>query len=291
MFRIISMIVLLYSIQVVYGSGETREIDVNLKTMTPPNARGYLMPLMSSLAAGTNSSTAQTAEIKKGFEIYLGMKAMVAVIPDESRSFLAYLPETNSTKQTATIVGSTGNEEFPNGFNWNFVPVMIPQFHIGNIFGTQFTFRYLPSTKFHDKVGYFDLFGGGITHSLSQYLPPLPFDFAIQGFYQQTKLGNVFESNGVVYNFLASARISVLTFYGSLGYENTEFEVEYYYDPGDNQTPAVDIYPGLINFTESIDDRFRATIGLSLQFIIFNLNADYSFGNYQVATVGLGISI
>ncbi len=285
------MLVLLGSYQILSSSDDIREIEANLSTMTPANARGYLMPLMESYAANINRSTFHTAEIRKGFDIYIGMKAMVAIIPDQSRTFPAISHSTNSTKETATVVGLHGNDEFPDGFNWNVVPVMIPQMHIGNLFGTQVILRYLPTTKFDDKIGHLDVFGGGITHSLSQYLPGLPLQFAVQGFYQQTKLGNIFESTGTVYNFLASARFSGLTLYGGLGYENTDINVEYDYNPGEEQAAYTDTSPGRIKFTETFDDRFRATLGMSLQFIIFNLNADYSFGNFHVATVGLGISI
>lgn len=290
-FKILYILFLSCSYQILAGSDHTREIETNLSTLTQPNARGYLMPLMEAHIANINRSTYHTAEIENELDIYIGMKAMVTIVPDRSKTFAAESQTSDSGKRTATIVGTTGNDEFPDGFNWSVVPVMIPQMHIGNLYGTQFVFRYLPTTKFDDKIGNLDVFGGGITHSLSQYLPEFPLHLAVQGFYQQTKLGNVFESSGTMYNFLASARFSGLTVYGGIGYENTDINVEYEYNPGEEQAAFTDILPERIKFNESFDDQFRATLGMSLQFIIFSVNADFSFGNYHVASVGLGISI
>lgn len=290
-YSIVCMLVVLSSYQELNGSDDIRQIELNLRNLTPANARGYLMPLMESYAANISRSTFHTAEIRKGIVIYIGMKAIVAIIPDEYRTFPAESPYSNSTERTATVVGNQGNGDFPDGFNWKVVPVMIPQMNVGNIFGTQFFVRYLPSTKFDDKIGTLDVIGGGITHSLSQYLPSLPLNFAVQGVYQYAKLGDIFESTGTVYNFLASTRFAGLTLYGGLGYENTDLNVRYYYSPRDEQMSASDETTNRITFTESFEEHFRATVGMSLQFIIFNLNADYSFGDIQVATVGLGVSI
>ncbi len=288
---IVGLLIVLSSFQDLNGSDDLRVIELNLRNLTPVNARGYLMPLMESFSSNINRSTFHTAEIRKGFDIYIGMKAIAAIIPDEHRTFSAVSPASNSTEHTATVVGDQGNGDFPDGFNWKIVPIMIPQVNVGNIFGTQFFIRYLPSTKFDDKIGTLDVFGGGITHSLSQYLPEIPLYFAVQGLYQYAKLGTIFELTGTVYNFLASTRFAGLTLYGGLGYENTDLNVRYNYSPSTEQSATPDTTATRITFNESFEEHFRATVGMSLQFIIFNLNADYSFGNMHVATVGLGISI
>lgn len=290
-YGILCMLITITSSQVLVAEENAREIEVNLRSMTPENARGYLMPLMGSYAASINRSTFHTAELQKGLTIYIGMKAMMAIIPDASKTFPAVSPDNVSRQHTATVVGNSGNGQFPDGFNWNVVPVMIPQFQLGNFWGTQLLFRYLPTTKFDDKIGHLDVIGGGITHSLSQYLPELPVQFSVQGFYQYTKLGTNFESTGTLYNVIASTRFAGLTLYGGLGYEYTDVHVEYVYSPENNNEESLDISPVNKKFTESFEDHLRATLGLSLNFIIFNLNADYSFGEYHVATVGLGISI
>jgi len=286
---IICMLLLSLILQQAYGETDGREIEQNLYGLTPDNARGYLMPFMESYAASTLRSTYHTAEIDRGFNLYIGMKAMVAFIPDANKTFTAIPPNGQSPTRTATVVGDEGNEIFPNGFNWSFVPIMIPQLQISSFFGTEFTLRYLPATKFDDKIGDFNIFGGGITHSISQYLPKFPVQFSVQGFYQLTKLGDVFESTAASYNFIASTRFSGMTIYGGLGYEHTDIDVEYMYAPPPDLASSTP--PGMISFSESFEDRFRATFGMSLQFIIFNINADYSLGEYDVATVGLGISI
>jgi hypothetical protein len=279
------------SFQSLYGfDEEERQIEKNLRTLTPENARSYLMPLMETHTANINRATFHTAEVRSGFSLYLGMKAMAAIIPDIEKTYPAFSTTTNSIVNTATVVGNNGNNEFPDGFNWKVIPVMIPHLSIGNLFGTQIFFRYLPSTKFDDKIGDIDVFGGGITHSLSQYIPGMPIDFAVQGSFQYTKLGDMFESSGIVYNFLASAQFTGLTLYGALGFENSEVNVRYNYNSL-HQSSASDTSLERITFNETFEEYYRATMGMSLQFIIFIFNADFSFGNYNIASIGFGISL
>jgi hypothetical protein len=286
-----------------YGDESARDIDLRLRQLTPENAFGFLHPLMESFSANLNRASFHTAEIGKGLEIYIGMKGIVAVIPGEEKTYNAVSPYNGTIERTATVVGAEGStlqwdengmQRYPDGFNWNLVPVMIPQLHIGNFLGTQVFVRYLPSTKFDDKVGDLDILGGGITHSISQYLPSLPVQLALQGSYQYLKLGDLFEATGTAYTFIASTRFTGLTLYGGLAYETNDFTVQYTYEPdydiGEYTFGALQ-EPGRIEFQETFGDQLRATLGLSLRFIIFNLNADYSFGHYGVASIGLGISI
>jgi hypothetical protein len=286
-----------------YGDESARDIDLRLRQLTPENASGFLLPLMESFSANLNRASFHTAEIGNGLEIYIGMKGIVAVIPREEKTYNAVSPYNGTVQRTATVVGTEGStlrgdengmERYPDGFNWNLVPVMIPQLHIGNFLGTQVFVRYLPSTKFDDKVGDLDILGGGITHSVSQYLPRLPVQLALQGSYQHMKLGDLFEATGTAYSFIASTRFTGLTLYGGLAYETNDFSVQYTYDP-DHDTAGAGLGflqgPGQIELKETFEDQFRATFGMSLRFIIFNLNADYSFGHYGVVSIGLGILI
>jgi hypothetical protein len=283
-----------------------REIDERIRQLSQENAAGYLLPLLRSVAFNLNRSMYHTAEIKDGIDIYIGIKAMAAVIPTDDKTYSAVSPYDGSIVSTATIVGDQGaivqgdqspgeqNFQFPGGFRWNVIPIYVPQMHIGNVFGTQFVIRYLPTTKFDDKVGEIDVLGGGLQHSLSQYIPQFPLDVAVQGMYQSIKLGNILEGKGQSYNLIASKSFSGLTVYGGVGMETTDFSVRYEYDPLSlSGNPSVDS-PAImqnIQFDEVIEERFRGNLGISLRFIIFNLNADYTFGYYRVASIGLGIAI
>jgi hypothetical protein len=291
---LVSITLFIYSIfaQTAFSDSTTREIEDNLRNLTPDNARGYLMPLMYSIASGSHRATYHTAEIKKGLNVYVGLKAMVAFIPATDKSFVALSPVDGSSQRTATVVGASGSDPMPDGFNWNVIPVMIPQVHIGNLYGTQVMLRYLPSMKFDDKIGDLSVFGGGITHSVSRYLPRLPVQFAVQASYQYTSLGSIYESSGSAYNLLASTRYSGITLYSGFGYETSDVTIRYTYDPVHSvDAGTVFANTGRHNLRETIEDRLRATFGLSLQIIIFNVSVDYSFGEYQIATLGLGISI
>ena len=299
------LIVCMHPFQV-YATDNLRELDDRIRSLSQENAAGYLLPLMKSVAFNLNRSMYHTAEINDGIHIYIGIKTMAAVIPDGDKTFDAISPYDGSVVSTATVVGDQGaavhpnplstneNYQFPAGFKWNVIPFYVPQMHIGNVYGTQFVIRYLPSTKFDDKVGDIDVLAGGVQHSISQYFPRFPVDIAVQGMYQMIKLGSLLEGTGQSYNLIASKSFAGLTVYGGFGMEATDFSVRYDYNPASGTANPDVQSPGSvqrIEFDKLIEEHFRANLGLSLRFIIFNLNADYTFGYYKVASVGFGIAI
>ncbi len=283
------------------ASDDERKLDEQLSLLSRENAEGYINPLLKSIAFNLNRSLYHTAEIKGGTEIYLGLKAMAAVVPAHDKSYSAVSPIDGSQKTTATIVGGQGSSfdadrsvqgeenSFPDGFNWSVIPIYVPQLHIGNILGTQFIIRYLPSTKFDDKIGDIDVLGGGVQHSLSQYVSGIPFDLSVQGMFQMVKLGSHVEGTGQTYSLIASTSYSSLTFYGGVGMESTDFSIRYDYSPPPNDDQEVPAHA--VEFASKVEERFRGNLGLSLKFVIFNINADYTFGDYKIASIGLGIAI
>jgi hypothetical protein len=75
----------------------------------------------------------------------------------------------------------------PKGVNWRYIPVPTAQVGIGLPFGTELKVRFIPKIKIQN--GDVSLWGVGLLHSLTQYLPGdkvLPFDVSLFGGY--TKL-------------------------------------------------------------------------------------------------------
>jgi hypothetical protein len=57
------------------------------------------------------------------------------------------------------------------------IPLMAPQFTLGTVYGTNVTFRYLPTVEFTPEVGAFKFFGFGVQHNPQVWLgSPLPVD-------------------------------------------------------------------------------------------------------------------
>lgn len=182
------------------------------------------------------------------------------------------------------------------------MPAGAPQLEIGTILGTDVMIRYVPSFS-DDEVGRFGLFGAGIRHSLSQYLPRLPFHLAIQGVWQNLFLDDndgeaVFDLTTWAVNIQASKKIGMLTFYGGLQAEDASIEITYTLENED----IVEIGdPGGIGTGDPFDpvdisldldgaNSFRGIAGLSLQAGPIHIASDINFGKVRSASASIGLS-
>jgi hypothetical protein len=143
----------------------------------------------------------------------------------------------------------------PKGANWRYIPVPTAQVGIGLPLGTELKVRFIPKIKIKD--GDVSLWGVGLLHSLTQYLPgdkALPFDVSLFAGY--TKLmadvplaldpdqsvvqayttvnpATAFNSQNMKVNVealnvsaIASLNLPVITFYGGIGYTKTRTGME-----------------------------------------------------------------
>jgi hypothetical protein len=219
----------------------------------------------------------------------------------------------------------------PKGADWKYVPVPTAQVGIGLPLGTELKVRFVPKIKI--EGGDISLWGVGVLHSIMQYIPGnkvTPFDVSVFGGF--TKLqGNVplglepdpsvgptayvnynaaTSFNNQILNVkvqslnlsaIGSVDLKVITFYGGLGYCNSETKMllsgnfplpspipyapyTQYNDNGvkkGSDFPAIDIknYSGL-----------RANVGFRLKMAILTIHFDYTRAQYNVLTAGLGFS-
>jgi hypothetical protein len=203
-------------------------------------------------------------------------------------------------------VGGTGadytvveqNIELPvKGFkelaNASFMPLMTTQFKIGTIAGTNVNFRWLPKVKLQDDLGYFSYFGFGIQHNPEVFLPqPLPLDLALGFFTQRMEIGDIFTTKTTSFGITASKQFGIRIFnvtpYAGFMFENADMEVRYDYMvdlPGGQQ----EIIP--IKFQLEGENKTRLTLGVNFMLLIFNLNADYSIGQYNSFSAGIHFAI
>ena len=167
----------------------------------------------------------------------------------------------------------------------------VPQVGFGSIAGTDVLFRYLPSIRIRE-VGKIDLFGAGIRHSVSQYLPFLPLDIAGQFVVQRISLqGNresdAFTASSWAANLVAGKTFAVLTVYGGVQIESASFQITYTLVPD-----HPDIDPQMISLDLLADSTFRVTAGTSLNLglILVNLDAS-SIGQRTVLSGGVGFAL
>ncbi|MBN8576695.1 MAG: hypothetical protein J0L66_07110 [Cytophagales bacterium] len=215
------------------------------------------------------------------------------------------------TKPTFYIPSTDESFEGPGGIDLKkeigiqAMPVPIANLGIGLPKGFDLKLRFVPTLQLGDDSE-FNLFGIGVMHDVKQYIPGiknLPFD--LSGFVGYTKMklnvdlnvqsGSnqraVFESSATTIQGLISKKISVLTFYGGIGYNlaNTKIAMLGAYDlDEDGQTDVTDP----INLKVDANG-LRTTLGMRLKLAVITLHGDYTIqkSNYNTITVGFGINV
>jgi hypothetical protein len=234
----------------------------------------YITPWANAFGAGLNGGWYNTAKPHKfgGFDITINASA--GIVPTSAQTFdaskIGLSPSVTGAGISPTVAGpdksgppmsykSSGvtlaSFNAPKGANWRYIPVPSAQVGIGLPFGTELKVRFIPKIKIKD--GDVALWGVGLLHNLTQYLPGdkvLPFDVSLFGGY--TKLmanvplgldpdpsvaqayttvnpATAFDSQKMKINVealnisaIASLNLPVITFYGGIGYTKTRTGME-----------------------------------------------------------------
>ena len=277
------------------------DIINDLKNFGEVNGKEYMKPFVNAFGSDLNSgwfSTAKTSPLSFG----LTFNAMLAVVPDDDKTFLAQNPDTLRYKETevvsATVFGNNGgfftSDEYPElflpgGVDIKAVPLIVPQAHLGLPGGFEVEVRYIPPYEIKD-MGKISFVGGGVKYQVSKLIPMLSalLPISIQGSYQQLKLGDVVTVNSAFVNIHASRGLVVLpvTFYGGIGYESTNLKAKYTYTEPWQGGETRDI-----DFDITGDNGFRFTAGARLKILLIDVMLDYSVGKYQTLRAGAGFSI
>jgi len=202
----------------------------------------------------------------------------------------------------------------------NAVPAPTIQVGFGLPFKTDIKARFVPNINFDDAVES-NLIGFGIQHDITQYFGPLdklPLSISVLGAFTNMKLAYKIEDEDITDNVsvsdgeaefklntwtvqaLASLDFKIITFYGSVGYNQGkttakmkgDYTLTYGVEDGSgNQIGTVNesiSNPINLDFEAS---GMRATIGTRLNISIFKIFADYTFQEYNTASLGIAISV
>lgn len=182
------------------------------------------------------------------------------------------------------------------------LPVPMYQLGLGLPKGFELKVRFAPTVTLTDFK--FNLLGIGIMHDIKQYIPGikmLPFDLSMFAAYTKVKAEQGIDAtvgqnqkgeiqfNSTTIQALVSKKISVLTFYGGMGYDFTSssLDLKGTYDLDDDGTAeATD--PVNTDFSTS---GFRATAGMRLKLAVITFHGDYTLGQYNALNVGFGINV
>ncbi|MFC2088067.1 DUF6588 family protein [Calditrichota bacterium] len=175
----------------------------------------------------------------------------------------------------------------------NVLPLGAPQFSFGTVYGTQATFRWLPTVKINDDLGDFSYFGFGLQHNPGIWFKnPLPFDVAASFFTQSLSVGELFETSTTAFGVNASYTIGPsalsVTPYAGFMFESSTMSVTYDFIIEDALGNA---NIEKIKFDLEGENKTRLTLGLSFRLLLININADYNFGTYNSFSAGLTFRI
>ena len=236
--------------------------------------QAYIAPWANAFGAGLNGGWYNTAKPHKfgGFDITISTS--VGIVPTSAQTFdaskIGLSSSVNGAGISSTVAGpdkagpsmsynangvTLATFNAPKGADWRYIPVPTAQVGVGLPFGTELKVRFIPKIKIKD--GDVSLWGVGLLHNLTQYLPGnklLPFDVSLFAGY--TKLmGNVplgldpdpsvaqayttvnpstaFNSqnlnitvSALNVSAIASLNLPVITFYGGMGYTKTRTGME-----------------------------------------------------------------
>ncbi len=204
----------------------------------------YARPFGTSLGMAFNSGSYHSAKVADFFGFAISFKGMYIFVPDNDLTFTPQLPAGYTADQkTATIYGNEGAAYYgpdgyivyPPGINRSSLPVVLPQIS-ASLFGTEVMLRYLPSISLSDEED-LSMFGIGLKHSISRYIPLSPVDIAVQFLYNHLEITGVMDISAIAFNAHASKSFGLFTLYGGLQYESSTFDLTYTFTDPSNLDP------------------------------------------------------
>uniref|UniRef100_A0A832I6B7 Transporter n=1 Tax=Eiseniibacteriota bacterium TaxID=2212470 RepID=A0A832I6B7_UNCEI len=269
------------------------QLSENLGSLSGDNAKGYLHPLNSALSGTMNAAIFQTGKVPKASPSFqIGVRVMGVTLPDDERTYRptpppGFTPIEDVQAPTVTGSGTAVAQQgqggttlyHPGGFDIGEFAFAAPQLSVGGLFGTRLVARWISVELGDSDLGSFDLFGVGAQHSISQYVPAMPFDLAAGLFYQSFSIDDdLVKSSALHLNVTASKSFGLVQPYLGVGYDTFELEAEYEDDTNPGNNIAV-----------KLDKKSNAhlTLGLMVGFPVVKLYAEGNIAAANGAAVGL----
>jgi hypothetical protein len=309
----------------------------------------YISPFAKAFGAGFNSAWYNSAKTHQlgGFDITFSVSA--GIVPDADKQYdlaslgferlqladpafsiaptIAGQKESGPGLQLVEQGITVADFNAPEGTGFGMVPAPMLQAGIGMPLGSEIKLRYIPNTPVAE--GNVSLIGGGLMHSVSQYIKPLavtPFNISIFGGYSKlsadlpvdlqpenydnmteytpSDFADQFVSLDVTswnISLIGSVDIPLLTGFVGVGYGNAvtildlkgNFPVPHA-DPSVSLTsPVYDDEHVVTGFDELRIEDFsglRVNVGGRLKLGVFTIQAAYTRALYSVISAGIGVS-
>lgn len=205
----------------------------------------------------------------------------------------AQITDLQNSGELANMVSNIPSLMTVPGVNLDALPLMVPQVSVGLPMKTEVMLRYFPKVEVSTEIGEVSFLGLGVKHSISQYIPFSGFlvDITGQFAWQQFKVGDILEASNMAFNVHASKRFGFgvsITPYVGLGYETSNLKIDYTIDTGNAGDPLNGEH---VSFDIDGDNGVRLTGGVRLGLAVITINADYSIGDYNAASLGVGFTL
>ena len=245
--------------------------------------KNYTQPLANSVGIALNGAVYYRGNANAFPQFDIGINTTYIFLPDEALYFTSDKPFPGTPQHVPTVFG---NKQPPDdvvpGLGLNAFQLPLLHLNVGLFNNMEIMLRYSQYTT--NNFGSIRLFGGGFKYGLSDLFlkETLPLDFSIQAMYHALNIDNFLSSGSFGMNFHASSSIpkTPFTAYTGVMYENTSLIIR------TNSLPVEDTFK-YGNISLRGKSNFNFIMGMSAEFLIFNLHIDYNFGYYHSITGGL----
>ncbi|MFW6200220.1 MAG: DUF6588 family protein, partial [Gemmatimonadota bacterium] len=175
---------------------------------------------------------------------------------------------------------------FPEGQDLSVVPFVVLQAGVGLGFNTELTARAIPSVEPSGDVGEVSAFGLGVKHEVGGWFPtPLPVDVSLTAGYQGLSVGDYMDASSTAFGLLVGRGLGPLAAFATVENVNPSIDVDYTVD-----NPDLPIDGQQISFSPDLGSETRVGVGVNMTFLLVNVSALYTLGDYNVASVKAGVS-
>ncbi len=258
-----------------------------------------------------------TTSDQKSFNLNTADYSNVSFKNGQSSQMVATVLGENDPDVTMLINGTNGNLEFdlPQGLaseGIDFVPSAFIQASVGLPLHTEVKFRFLPEVDEEDISS--SLYGLGLQHEFTKWIPFLKeLPLAISGFVGYTNFkgqANLTDVSPFVINYddqlldvevnswhvaaIASTKWKTFNFYSSLGFisgdATTALKGTYEFNDASQDIIDLGQFKDPFEVTSSVDS-MKALIGAKLKLGFFRINAEYSFQQFNTASLAINFGI
>ena len=295
-------------------------------------SKQYLIPATDGAVYQASSAWMNSAKKKKDWEINVGVHGNMFVVPNSDRNFTinnsdfkflqlegtqtsAEVPTALGNDDTFYLVGDLDGEQVrlktPKGVNQEIItyPYLDVSFALPS--GTEVIGRF--STKTNLKRGYYQVYGFGVKHNLSQYFPKLEskkIHVSAMSFYSNedisfdfldvnTAYGNlgINNLNGIVdtyhYQLSVSKEIKRFEILGSFIVNTSDFNYVVSGEKGEieNILPAQYIINQLLDTIQKQKTNYIGEIAVNYSLKDFNILSAVAFGKFMNFNVGISYKV